>query len=49
MDCRSTVLNCSIEQNNLDKIFTVGQKTSKSVKVFLLEKFRLYGTNWGEP
>ena len=43
MDCRSTVLNCSIEQIYFeDKIFVIGQKTSKSVKIFTLENFRLY-------
>ena len=44
VDCRSTVLNCSIGRIFKDKIFTVGQKTSKLAKKFSLEKFRLYST-----
>ena len=44
MDFRSTVLNCSIEKYFEDKIFVVGQKTSKSAKFFTLENFKLYGT-----
>ena len=50
MDCRSAVLNCSSYRTNISRIKfswlvkTRVKKTSKSVKNFPLEKFRLYGT-----
>ena len=38
MDCRSTVLNCSIGQIFKDKIFTVGQKKPRNQQKFLPSK-----------